>query len=76
MFLIAFENKAGKPSESSLFQLPVLALTSLWMDSGIKEAFSHQNKYQLGESVKDFLYNLDHIGQLHYFTSKYDILLV
>ncbi|XP_042293472.1 guanine nucleotide-binding protein subunit alpha-12 isoform X1 [Sceloporus undulatus] len=47
MFLMAFENKAGMPIEPSLFQLYVPALTGLWKDSGIKEAFSRRSEYQL-----------------------------
>ncbi|XP_033022738.1 guanine nucleotide-binding protein subunit alpha-12 [Lacerta agilis] len=75
MFLMAFENKAGVPIEPSTFQLYVPALTGLWKDAGIKEAFSRRSEYQLGESVKYFLDNLDRIGQLNYFPSKQDILL-
>ncbi|XP_062999455.1 guanine nucleotide-binding protein subunit alpha-12 [Elgaria multicarinata webbii] len=75
MFLMAFENKAGIPIEPSVFQLYVPALTGLWKDSGIKEAFGRRSEYQLGESVKYFLDNLDRIGQLNYFPSKQDILL-
>ncbi|PKK23319.1 guanine nucleotide binding protein (G protein) alpha 12 [Columba livia] len=75
MFLMAFENKAGMPVEPATFQLYVPALGALWRDSGIKEAFSRRSEYQLGESVKYFLDNLDRIGQLNYFPSKQDILL-
>ncbi|XP_034986848.1 guanine nucleotide-binding protein subunit alpha-12 [Zootoca vivipara] len=75
MFLMAFENKAGVPIEPSTFHLYVPALTGLWKDAGIKEAFSRRSEYQLGESVKYFLDNLDRIGQLNYFPSKQDILL-
>uniref|UniRef100_A0A8C3QLC6 G protein subunit alpha 12 n=1 Tax=Cyanoderma ruficeps TaxID=181631 RepID=A0A8C3QLC6_9PASS len=75
MFLMAFENKAGLPIEPATFQLYVPALGALWRDSGIKEAFSRRSEYQLGESVKYFLDNLDRIGQLNYFPSKQDILL-
>ncbi|NWJ02378.1 GNA12 protein, partial [Crypturellus undulatus] len=75
MFLMAFENKAGMAIEPATFQLYVPALSALWRDSGIKEAFSRRSEYQLGESVKYFLDNLDRIGQLNYFPSKQDILL-
>ncbi|KAB0394474.1 hypothetical protein E2I00_014495 [Balaenoptera physalus] len=67
MFLMASENKAGLPVESAAFQLYVPALTALWRDSGIREAFSRRREFQLGESVKYFLDNLDRIGQLNYF---------
>nr|XP_045360542.1 guanine nucleotide-binding protein subunit alpha-13-like [Camelus bactrianus] len=64
MFLMAFENKAGLPVEPATFQLYVPALSALWRDSGIREAFSRRSEFQLGESVKYFLDNLDRIGQL------------
>ncbi|XP_005289154.1 guanine nucleotide-binding protein subunit alpha-12 isoform X2 [Chrysemys picta bellii] len=47
MFLMAFENKAGMPIEPATFQLYVPALSALWRDSGIKEAFSRRSEYQL-----------------------------
>ncbi|XP_015674995.1 guanine nucleotide-binding protein subunit alpha-12 isoform X4 [Protobothrops mucrosquamatus] len=47
MFLMAFENKASMFIEPSMFQLYVPALTGLWKDSGIKEAFSRRSEYQL-----------------------------
>ncbi|XP_014386464.1 PREDICTED: guanine nucleotide-binding protein subunit alpha-12 [Myotis brandtii] len=75
MFLMAFENKAGLPVEPATFQLYVPALRALWGDSGIREAFRRRSEFQLGESVKYFLDNLDRIGQLNYFPSKQDILL-
>ena len=40
MFLMAFENKAGLPVDPATFQLYVPALSALWGDSGIREAFS------------------------------------
>lgn len=61
---MAFENKAGLPVEPATFQLYVPALSALWRDSGIREAFSRRSEFQLGESVKYFLDNLDRIGQL------------
>ncbi|KAL8175066.1 UNVERIFIED_CONTAM: Guanine nucleotide-binding protein subunit alpha-12 [Gekko kuhli] len=47
MFLMAFESKAGMPIEPCTFQLYVPALSGLWKDSGIKEAFSRRSEYQL-----------------------------
>ncbi|XP_074246448.1 guanine nucleotide-binding protein subunit alpha-12 isoform X2 [Saimiri boliviensis] len=69
MFLMAFENKAGLPVEPATFQLYVPALSALWRDSGIREAFSRRSEFQLGESVKYFLDNLDRIGQLGFLLS-------
>lgn len=47
MFLMAFENKAGLPVEPATFQLYVPALSALWGDSGIREAFSRRSEFQL-----------------------------
>ena len=47
MFLMAFENKAGLPVEPAAFQLYVPALSALWGDSGIREAFSRRSEFQL-----------------------------
>uniref|UniRef100_A0A3Q2H8B8 G protein subunit alpha 12 n=1 Tax=Equus caballus TaxID=9796 RepID=A0A3Q2H8B8_HORSE len=47
MFLMAFENRAGLPVEPATFQLYVPALSALWRDSGIREAFSRRSEFQL-----------------------------
>ncbi|TUB19708.1 Guanine nucleotide-binding protein subunit alpha-12 [Bagarius yarrelli] len=75
MFVMSFENKAGIPVEPCTFQLYVPALQALWSDSGIQEAYGRRSEFQLSESVKYFLDNLDHIGELSYVPSLQDILL-
>ncbi|RXM36663.1 Guanine nucleotide-binding protein subunit alpha-12 [Acipenser ruthenus] len=75
MFVMAFENKAGVPVEPCTFQLYVPALRGLWLDTGIRQAYGRRSDFQLGESVKYFLDNLDRIGQLNYLPSRQDILL-
>ncbi|XP_066530561.1 guanine nucleotide-binding protein subunit alpha-12a [Hoplias malabaricus] len=75
MFVMSFENKAGMPVEPCTFQLYVPALQALWGDSGIQEAYGRRSEFQLSESVKYFLDNLDRIGQLNYVPSRQDILL-
>ncbi|KAK2916584.1 hypothetical protein QQF64_025130 [Cirrhinus molitorella] len=75
MFVMSFENKAGMPVEPCTFQLYVPALQALWNDSGIQEAYGRRSEFQLSESVKYFLDNLDRIGQLSYVPSRQDILL-
>ena len=49
MFLMAFENKAGLPVDPATFQLYVPALSALWGDSGIREAFSRRSEFQLNK---------------------------
>ncbi|XP_043945712.1 guanine nucleotide-binding protein subunit alpha-12 [Protopterus annectens] len=75
MFVMAFDVRVGMPVEPVTFQLYVPALQALWRDSGIQEAYRRRSEFQLGESVKYFLDNLDRIGQLNYVPSKQDILL-
>ncbi|KAJ8253835.1 hypothetical protein COCON_G00204470 [Conger conger] len=75
MFVMSFESKAGVPVEPCTFQLYVPALWALWQDEGIQEAYGRRSQFQLGESVKYFLDNLDRIGQLSYVPSRQDILL-
>lgn len=47
MLLMAFENSPGLPVEPATFQLYVPALSALWRDSGITEAFSRRSEFQL-----------------------------
>lgn len=47
MFLMAFENQAGLPVEPATFQLYAPALSALWGDSGIREAYSRRSEFQL-----------------------------
>ncbi|XP_063041320.1 guanine nucleotide-binding protein subunit alpha-12a [Engraulis encrasicolus] len=75
MFVMSFENKAGLPVEPCTFQLYVPALQALWGDTGIQEAYARRSEFQLSESVKYFLDNLDRIGELSYVPSRQDILL-
>ncbi|KAI1884633.1 hypothetical protein AGOR_G00228390 [Albula goreensis] len=75
MFVMSFESKAGVAVEPCTFQLYVPALWALWQDAGIQEAYCRRSEFQLGESVKYFLDNLDRIGQLSYVPSRQDILL-
>ncbi|XP_026158562.1 guanine nucleotide-binding protein subunit alpha-12a [Mastacembelus armatus] len=75
MLVMSWEGRVGASGvEPSEFQLYVMALSALWADSGIQEAYSRRSEFQLSESVKYFLDNLDRIGQLNYIPSKQDIL--
>ncbi|KAK5899233.1 hypothetical protein CesoFtcFv8_008732 [Champsocephalus esox] len=75
MLVMSWEGRVGGSGvESSEFQLYVMALNALWMDTGIQEAYARRSEFQLSESVKYFLDNLDRIGQMKYIPSKQDIL--
>ncbi|KAM9362464.1 guanine nucleotide-binding protein subunit alpha-12a isoform 1-T1 [Symphorus nematophorus] len=75
MLVMSWEGRVGGSGvEPSEFQLYVMALSALWADTGIQEAYARRSEFQLSESVKYFLDNLDRIGQLSYIPSKQDIL--
>ncbi|XP_034544297.1 guanine nucleotide-binding protein subunit alpha-12a [Notolabrus celidotus] len=75
MLVMSWEGRVGGTGvEPSEFQLYVMALSALWADTGIQEAYARRSEFQLSESVKYFLDNLDRIGQLSFLPSKQDIL--
>ncbi|XP_033824198.1 guanine nucleotide-binding protein subunit alpha-12a [Periophthalmus magnuspinnatus] len=75
MLVMSWEGRVGTTGvEPGEFQLYVMALNALWADTGIQEAYCRRSEFQLSESVKYFLDNLDRIGQLNYVPSKQDIL--
>uniref|UniRef100_A0A8C7K0L4 G protein subunit alpha 12 n=1 Tax=Oncorhynchus kisutch TaxID=8019 RepID=A0A8C7K0L4_ONCKI len=74
MFVMSFEGRGGVAVEPMEFQLYGLALDALWRDSGIQDAYARRSEFQLSESVKYFLDNLDRIGQPNYIPSRQDIL--
>ncbi|KAM6972352.1 guanine nucleotide-binding protein subunit alpha-12a [Aplochiton taeniatus] len=76
MLVMSWEGRVGVSGvEPGEFQLYVAALAALWVDAGIQEAYTRRSEFQLSESVKYFLDNLDRIGQLSYIPNKQDILL-
>ncbi|KAI3353357.1 hypothetical protein L3Q82_019892, partial [Scortum barcoo] len=75
MLVMSWEGRVGGSGvEPSEFQLYVMALSALWADTGIQEAYARRSEFQLSESVKYFLDNLDRIGELNYIPSRQDIL--
>ncbi|XP_053273919.1 guanine nucleotide-binding protein subunit alpha-12a [Pleuronectes platessa] len=75
MLVMSWEGRVGASGvEPGEFQLYVMALSALWADAGIEEAYTRRAEFQLSESVKYFLDNLDRIGQPKYSPSKQDIL--
>ncbi|XP_028843919.1 guanine nucleotide-binding protein subunit alpha-13-like [Denticeps clupeoides] len=51
------------------------SIRALWADSGIQQAYDRRREFQLGESVKYFLDNLDKLGKPDYLPSQQDILM-
>merc|ERR1719219_3205520 len=46
----------------------------LWVDKGVQECFSRSNEYQLNDSAKYFLDDLDRLGAKDYQPTEQDIL--
>uniref|UniRef100_A0A0B7AB27 Guanine nucleotide-binding protein G(O) subunit alpha n=1 Tax=Arion vulgaris TaxID=1028688 RepID=A0A0B7AB27_9EUPU len=50
------------------------AMKRLWLDSGIQECLCRSNEYQLNDSAKYFLDDLDRLGAKDYMPTEQDIL--
>ncbi|XP_044038654.1 guanine nucleotide-binding protein subunit alpha-13b [Siniperca chuatsi] len=61
--------------EQKVFQHYLPSIWALWADEGIQNAYDRRREFQLGESVKYFLDNLEKLGQSDYLPSQQDILL-
>ncbi|KAM9774227.1 guanine nucleotide-binding protein subunit alpha-13-like [Syngnathus typhle] len=77
--LMAFDTRSAKMArgllETSVFLQYLPAIKALWADTGIQHAYDRRREFQLGESVKYFLDNLDKLGEPNYLPSQQDILL-
>ncbi|XP_072444746.1 guanine nucleotide-binding protein subunit alpha-12-like [Chiloscyllium punctatum] len=74
LFLMVFESSCIGVGEGH-FQRALPAIQALWQDQSIQKAYERRSEFQLAESVRYFLDNLDRIGQLNYLPTKQDILL-
>lgn len=63
-------------SVSSMDAQHVVAIRSLWEDPGMKECYDRRREYQLTDSAKYYLDNLDRISQSAYLPTLQDILRV
>ncbi|XP_041825084.1 guanine nucleotide-binding protein G(q) subunit alpha-like [Melanotaenia boesemani] len=61
---------------TSLSNAYVDALKSLWNDLGIQECYSRKREYQLSDSAKYYLNDLDRIADAAYLPTQQDILRV
>lgn len=50
------------------------AMKHLWQDAGVQECFGRSNEYQLNDSAKYFLDDLDRLGGKEYMPTEQDIL--
>ncbi|XP_070580526.1 guanine nucleotide-binding protein subunit alpha-13-like [Ptychodera flava] len=60
--------------DATTFPKYVAHVKALWADKGIQDAFDRRNEFQLGDSVKYFLDELDRVGQPNYLPTNQDIL--
>ncbi|KAK7896491.1 hypothetical protein WMY93_021816 [Mugilogobius chulae] len=60
----------------SLSKLHVDALKSLWTDPGVQECYLRKREYQLSDSTKYYLNNLNRIGDPAYVPTQQDVLRV
>ncbi|XP_062936637.1 guanine nucleotide-binding protein subunit alpha-13 isoform X2 [Cynocephalus volans] len=65
--MMAFDTRAPMAAqgmvETRVFLQYLPAIRALWADSGIQNAYDRRREFQLGESVKYFLDNLDKLGE-------------
>ncbi|XP_075034153.1 guanine nucleotide-binding protein subunit alpha-13 [Mixophyes fleayi] len=77
--MMAFDTRSAMVAqgmvETHIFLMHLASIRTLWADSGIQHAYDRRREFQLGESVKYFLDNLDKLGELDYLPSQQDILL-
>ncbi|KAK7916162.1 hypothetical protein WMY93_011923 [Mugilogobius chulae] len=59
-----------------LSKLHVDALKSLWTDPGVQECYLRKREYQLSDSTKYYLNNLNRIGDPAYVPTQQDVLRV
>ncbi|GBO33710.1 Guanine nucleotide-binding protein G(o) subunit alpha [Araneus ventricosus] len=51
-----------------------MAMKRLWADTGVQECFGRSNEYQLNDSAKYFLDDLDRLCKKDYMPTEQDIL--
>ncbi|XP_067088966.1 guanine nucleotide-binding protein subunit alpha-13 [Osmerus mordax] len=74
--VMAFDTRSAQGQvQAGVFLKYLPAIRALWADTGIQHAYDRRREFQLGESVKYFLDNLEKLGQLDYLPSQQDILL-
>ncbi|MED6289765.1 Guanine nucleotide-binding protein subunit alpha-13 [Characodon lateralis] len=77
--VMSFDTRSAKMANGQLakteFMMYFSAIKDLWADSGIQNAYDRRREFQLGESVKYFLDNLDKLSKSDYIPSQQDILL-
>ncbi|XP_057213692.1 guanine nucleotide-binding protein subunit alpha-13a [Triplophysa rosa] len=77
--VMAFDTRSSMMAkgmvETKVFLNYLPTIRALWQDSGVQNAYDRRREFQLGESVKYFLDNVDKLGEPDYLPSQKDILL-
>ncbi|XP_056143306.1 guanine nucleotide-binding protein subunit alpha-13b [Lampris incognitus] len=78
--MMAFDTRTAMAHGHGMVETKVFlhyfpSIRALWADEGIQNAYDRRREFQLGESVKYFLDNLEKLGQSDYLPSQQDILL-
>ncbi|CAB1350226.1 unnamed protein product [Coregonus sp. 'balchen'] len=65
--MMAFDTRSARMAhgmvETRVFLQYLPSIRALWADTGIQDAYDRRREFQLGESVKYFLDNLEKLGQ-------------
>jgi len=62
------------PLDNHVYLKYLPSIKELWRDKGIRDAFDRRREYQLGDSIKYFLDNLEKTNQVDYLPDQSDIL--
>ncbi|XP_062330568.1 guanine nucleotide-binding protein subunit alpha-13-like [Osmerus eperlanus] len=77
--LMAFDTRSAMMAqgqvEKRVFLQYLPSIQALWADTGIQNAYDRRREFQLGESVKYFLDNVEELGEPNYIPSQQDVLL-
>ncbi|XP_056627195.1 guanine nucleotide-binding protein subunit alpha-13a [Triplophysa dalaica] len=77
--IMAFDTRSSLMAkgmvETKVFLNYLPTIRALWQDSSIQNAYDRRREFQLGESVKYFLDNVDKLGEPDYLPTQKDILL-
>lgn len=71
---LVFSYHGEVPLDNNIYLKYLPSIKELWKDKGIRDAFDRRREYQLGDSIKYFLDNLDKTNQVEYLPDQSDIL--
>jgi len=71
---LVFSYHGEVPLDNNVYLKYLPSIKELWRDSGIRQAFDRRREYQLGDSIKYFLDNLEKTNTVEYQPDQSDIL--